>query len=221
MIANAETSRTRAPTTRPTTSSTSATSTSTRARPVQKVVGVIHSKQLHHDDETSALQASQKHKTTTATMMPPMTPTPTPTEAAKDEDESVSAKQEIDSKSDSQSKPPPRELPSTKIRHPEKCDELDKLTAAENLTRAWVLNEGMVVHGESWTSRVRQPYDRDVIVDRRDERRDVFNRRDDRRPEHYRRRYDDAAIRTWTFKNRRSSVDKAMDFWTCLFCCCS
>ena len=197
-----------ATTTTPASTTTTATTTMS-GRPVQKVAGVVHSHQLHHVDEGAPLRPShQEHKTTmTAT-------TTTTTTTAKDKDEGASDEKEINSKSDSQTKPhpqPPGDKKLTKIQSHDKSDEQEKLTVAENLTRAWVLNEGKVVHGETWTSRVRQPFDRDVV-----ERRD-----DDRRPERYRRRYDDAAIRNWTFKNRRSSVDKAMDFWTCLFCCCS
>jgi hypothetical protein len=84
-----------------------------------------------------------------------------------------------------------------------------KSTTSENLTKAWVYNEGLLGNGEKWTGRRQYPFDRRDVTQRTN---DVIGRRNRRR---------DDGVRYWTFKNQNNKMDKAMDIWTCLFCCCS
>jgi hypothetical protein len=80
--------------------------------------------------------------------------------------------------------------------------------------RAWVYNDGLLSHNRDWGHRVKYPYDRD-------EGRQEQGQRAGLRAGQRAGQRDANDARYWSFKNKKSSLDKATDLWTCLFCCCS
>ena len=173
-----------------------------QSKPIQKVKAIVHPTELHpftdndHDHDEKTKIASSKENSNL--------------QNHKLEDSSIHDSAPSKTIADETL------LKQTKSKTTEKqSSKIPKSSTSENLTKAWVYNEGLLGNGEKWTGQrengVRHPFDRDV-TQRND---DVIGRRNRNR----RRR--DEGVRYWTFKNQNNKVDKAMDFWTCLFCCCS